>query len=242
MAKEDLLEKVLDAHGGREHWRRVRALHIRVRCGGAALTAKFQRRAYRCYEAVVDTRIPRVRFSPFKGGHGVFTPDRVWIETPQGAVIKERIEPRGFFPSWRRHLYWDALDVLYFGGYAMWNYLCTPFLWLDDGFALREGDPWLWAGETWRTLKVRFPVDCPTHNTEQVFYIDDRGLIRRHDYTAEVISPYARAVHICDRHRAFGGLVLPTRRRVYPRRADNRSLPFPTLIWIDIDPIEVIEA
>jgi hypothetical protein len=240
MAAEDLLEKVLDAHGGKASWDRVGALRIQVRCGGAALTAKLQRHAYRRYEALLDTRSPRVRFNPFKGGRGVYTPDRVYIETAQGTVGRERIDPRRFFSSGRRHFFWDALDVLYFGGYAMWNYLCTPFLWLADGFALREGDPWQRPGENWRTLKVRFPTGLPTHSTEQVFYIDDRGLIRRHDYTAEVISPYARAVHYCNRHREFGGFVFPTRRRVYPRRTNNRSLPFPTLIWIDIDHITVI--
>lgn len=242
MTVEALLRKVIDAHGGEDRWRRVRELHIQVRCGGAALTAKGQRRVYRRYRAVVDTRTPRVRFSPFKGAHGVFTPDRVWIETEPGAVLRERSDPRGFFPSCRRHLFWDALDVLYFGGYAMWNYLCTPFLWLAGGFELREGDPWPAAGETWQALQVRFPAGCPTHSPGQVFYIDDRGWIRRHDYTAEVIGPFARAAHYSDRHREFDGLVFPTRRRVYPRRGDNNPLPFPTLIWIDIDHIDVIEG
>ena len=242
MAAEELLTKVLAAHGGENRWNQAKALGIHVRCGGAALTAKFQRTAYHRYQAVVDTRTPRVRFSPFKGNHGVFTPDRVWIETAQGRVCRERINPRGFFPSCRRHFFWDALDVLYFGGYAVWNYLCAPFLWLAEGFELSEGDTWRMAGETWRSLKVRFPTGYPTHNTEQVFYIDDRGLIRRHDYTAEVISPFARAAHYGDHHRVFDGLMFPTQRRVYPRRRNNRSMPFPTLIWIDIDHIEVLAA
>jgi len=227
MAAERLLQRVMAAHGGHERWRRARALRVDVRCGGAALTARFQRNAYRRYRALLDTRRPRVRFTPFKGHHGVFTPERVWIETDQGAVVQERAHPRHFFPSWRRHIVWDRLDVLYFGGYAMWNYLCTPFLWHSEDIQLTEGDPWQTAGETC----------CP----EQIFYIDDRGYIRRHDYTARVIGPYARAVHISDDHRRFDGLVFPTRRRVYPRRRDNRSLPFPTLIWIDIDHIEVID-
>jgi len=242
MTAEALLQKVIDAHGGEDRWRRVGELHIQVRSGGAALTAKGQRRVFRRYRAVVDTRAPRVRFSPFKGGHGVFTPDRVWIETEQGQVLRERRNPRGFFPSWRRHFFWDALDVLYFGGYAMWNYLCIPFLWLAEGFELGEGNSWTAAGESWRSLRVRFPTGFPTHSAEQVFYIDDKGWIRRHDYTAEVIGSFARAAHYSGQHREFDGLVFPTRRRVYPRRGDNNSRPFPTLIWIDIDHIDVITA
>lgn len=241
MSAERLLERVIAAHGGNKRWGHAKALHVDVRCGGAALAARFQRKAYRRYRAVVDTRTPRVRFTPFKGHHGVFTPERVWIETDQGTVVHERTHPRDYFPSWRRHILWDRLDVLYFGGYAMWNYLCTPFLWHAEGIQLVAGDPWREAGETWQSLKVRFPAGWPTHSPEQIFYIDDRGYIRRHDYTARVIGPYARAAHYSDDHREFGGLVFPTRRRVYPRRGDNRFLPFPTLIWIDIDHIDVID-
>lgn len=241
MSAAGLLQRVMTAHGGEERWRRAKALHVDVCCGGTALAARFQRNAYRRYRAMVDTRTPRVKFTPFKGHHGVFTAERVWIETDQGAVVHERTHPRDFFPSWRRHLWWDRLDVLYFGGYAIWNYLCTPFLWHAEGFQLAEGEPWQEAGETRQTLKVRFPAEWPTHSPEQIFYIDDSGYIRRHDYTARVIGPYARAAHYCDDHREFDGLVFPTRRRVYPRRGDNRSLPFPTLIWIDIDHIDVID-
>lgn len=241
MSAERLFQRVIDAHGGDERWHYARALQVDVRCGGAALAARFQRNVYRGYRAVVDTRTPRVRFTPFKGYHGMFTPERVWIETDHGEVRQERANPRQFFPSWRRHICWDAMDVLYFGGYAMWNYLCTPFLWHAEGIQLAVGDPWQEAGETWQSLKIRFPANWPTHSSEQIFYIDDRGYIRRHDYTARVIGPYARAAHYSEDHRVFDGLVFPTRRRVYPRRSDNRSLPFPTLIWIDIDHIDVID-
>lgn len=242
MSADGLLQKVIAAHGGMDRWRRIKKLHVRVACGGAALSARFQRSAYRRYRAEVDTRMPRVRFSPFKGHHGVFTPERVWIETDHGDVLHERRNPRRFFPSWRRHVFWDRLDVLYFGGYAMWNYLCMPFVWLSDSIELAEGAPWQEGGETWRTLKASFPRGWPTHCPEQIFYINAQGLIRRHDYTARVIGLYARAAHYSERHREFDGLVFPTRRRVYPRRGNNRSLALPTLIWIDIEDVAAKNA
>lgn len=241
MSVEALLKLVYAAHGGESRWKRAAGLSVDVRCGGAALAARFQAGAYRRYRALVDTRRPWLRFRPFKGHVGFFRPERVWIASEKGEIRAERKAPRDAFPSWRRHLAWDRLDVLYFGGYAMWNYLCTPFLWRSEAFELSEGEPWREAGETWRTLRVRFPEGWPTHCAEQVFYIDRRGRIRRHDYIAEVIGPYARAVHYCDHHRSFGGLLFPTRRRVYPRRRDNRALPFPTLIWIDLDHVEVLD-
>jgi hypothetical protein len=242
MPMNALARQVIAAHGGMERWRRVRELHARVRCGGAALMARLQPNAYRHYHAVVDTRSPRITFAPFKGHRGVFTPERVWIETDRGGVLRERRNPRAYFPSWRRHLFWDALDVLYFGGYAMWNYLCTPFLWGAEGIALTEGAPWREGEETWRSLQVRFASQWATHSPEQIFYIDANGWIRRHDYTARIIGPYARAAHYSDDHRSFDGIVFPTRRRVYPRRGDNRSMPLPTLIWIDVDGIDVVDV
>ena len=240
MSPDSLFQQVLAAHGGSERWRRVKELHIDVRCGGAALLARFQKNAYRRYRAVVNTRNPRVRFSPFKGKHGVYTPERVWIETDQGQICQARNNPRNFFPSWRRYIFWDALDVLYFGGYAMWNYLCAPFCWQGEGIDIQAGAPWQEAGETWQSLTVRFPPGWPTHSSKQVFYINARGYIRRHDYPARVIGSFARAAHYSDHHQVVDGLVFPTRRRVFPRRGDNRAMSFPTLIWIDIDHIEVV--
>ena len=35
-------------------------------------------------------------------------------------------------------------------------------------------------------------------------------------------------------HRSFDGLVLPTRRLVYPRRRDNRPRARPRLVWIEV--------
>lgn len=236
---QELLAKVLEAHGGREHWNRVRTIQFVARCSGWALTARWQRSAFRNYRAHVSSKAPKVRFDPFKGQQGWFTPDRVWIETPGREMIESRSAPRSYFPGGRRALAWDALDVLYFGGYAIWNYLCTPYLLACSGIRLTRGAAWREAGETWQRLIVQFPNTIPTHCREQIFYIDGRGRIRRHDYTAEVIGGYARAAHYCDRHRWFGGHLFPTRRRVFPRRRNNRSLPFPNLIRIDIEHIEL---
>jgi hypothetical protein len=58
--------------------------------------------------------------------------------------------------------------------------------------------------------------------------------LRRHDYTAEVVGDWASAIHLCEDYRQFGGLWMPTKRRVYPKGLFNRPLPLPTLVAIDI--------
>jgi len=151
-----------------------------------------------------------------------------------GRLSARRDDPRGAFNDLRHKLWWDHLDILYFGSYAIWTYLSTPFVLLREGYGLSELEPWEGAGERWRRLAVRFPADVETHCAEQVFYIDAGGLIRRHDYTAEPIGGWAKAAHYCLDHRTFDGLVVPTRRRVYPRRTDNRRRAGPLLVWIEV--------
>ena len=115
-----------------------------------------------------------------------------------------------------------------------------PFIFTWPGLEFKELSPWVYKDQTWQRLEVVFPKSFPTHCEKQTFHVDDQGYIRRHDYTAEVIGGYAVAAHYCDNHRKVDGIVFPIRRRVYPRQADGTSKTFPTLIWIDIDAIELM--
>ena len=81
-------------------------------------------------------------------------------------------------------------------------------------------------------LRVR-DVELPDVAFQEM-YFDRTGLLHRHDYTAEVVGSWAGAIHLCDDYRQFGGLRMPTTRRVYPKGPFNRPLPFPTLVAIDV--------
>ena len=241
MAAPPLLDAVLEAHGGPARWAGIREITARLRSGGFALATRGKPRAFRAYEARIATTEPRVVIAPYPraGRRGVFDARAVRIESDAGAVLAHRENPRAAFGGLRRAVWWDHLDALYFAGYALWNYFCAPFLLRRPGLMVREGAPWEERGERWRRLCVTFPADVPTHSREQVFYVDGAGLLRRHDYTAEVFGGWARAAHYLSGHRPFDGLVVPTRRRVYPRRRDNRPRPFPTLVWIDVDDVRI---
>ena len=129
-----------------------------------------------------------------------------------GEALESRDDPRAAFSGasgLRRNLRWDPLDSAYFAGYAMWNYLTTPLLLTVDGVRVREGEPWPAGAEQWRRLEVDFPDRLDTHSRHQTFYVDSVGLVRRHDYTAEVVGGWARAAHMLADHREVGGLVVP---------------------------------
>ncbi|MFQ5898028.1 MAG: hypothetical protein ACE5JN_07255 [Candidatus Methylomirabilia bacterium] len=68
------------------------------------------------------------------------------------------------------------------------------------------------------------------------------GLLRRLDYTAEVFGHWAKAAHYCWEHKEFSGLVIPTRRKVFPRTKTGHPRRYPTLVWIEVDDIVVAEA
>jgi hypothetical protein len=239
---EDLLASAVEGHGGLRRWREVEEVVLHARAGGFAPASKGRARALARYRAHVSTRRPRTVVVPYPrpGRRGVFEAGEVRIETDDGEVLGRRRDPRSHFGG-RRALWWDHLDFLYFAGYALWGYGCAPFLFAEPGYEVREIEPWEESGERWRRLAVTFPSGVPAHSREQTFYFDAAGRLRRNDYTAEVFGSWARAAHLCERHREFGGLVFPTRRRVYPRARSNRPRPFPTLVRIDLDSVDVIE-
>ena len=239
----DLLDEVLAAHGGLERWRAVTALTAHGRFGGLLRTRMPGNRM-----ADVNVRVEmaeqRTVFYGFpqEDQQAVFDRGDVRTETRDGELINARRNPRAAFTGisgLRRNVRWDALDAAYFAGYAWWNYLSSPLLLIRDGVTVTEGGTWSEAGERWRRLEVSFRPDIHTHSRRQTFYVDDAGLIRRHDYVAYPIGRWARAAHYCENHQRFGGLVFPTRRRVHPQGPGGRSLPQPILVALDIDQIDI---
>jgi len=239
-----LLDEVLNAHGGLERWRTARAIHARVRSGGLLLRTRVPGNRFADYRITVDVHEARTVLDPFPsaGQRGVFEGGAARIESHEGQVIDSRAHARSAFfgrSGVRRNIRWDPLDSVYFAGYAMWNYLTAPYLLTREGVQVSEAGTWQQDGETWRRLDATFPPDIATHSPRQTFYFDTAGRLRRHDYVAEVIGRWARAAQYCTDHMDVGGLVFPTRRRVYPIGPGNRSLPFPTLVWLNLTDIRV---
>lgn len=243
-SRTDLLEKAIEAHGGLARWQSVGEVRAKVSGGGFGFAAKFPaspakpRGALRG-EARVSTATPRTILAPYPGPgrRGLFEADLVRIESEDGQVLAERRNPRTAFRDFRHNLWWDHLDLLHFVGYALWNYLNTPFLLLWPGIEYREVPPWDEKGEHWRRLAVTFPPDLPTHSREQVFYFDAAGLLRRLDYTAEPFGSWARCANYAWQHQTFSGLVVPTRRKVLLRKSSGRPRPRPTFVWIKLDQV-----
>lgn len=228
MAISQTARRALDAYGGEERWRSATAIEVSLSAGGLAFQLKWQG-AFRRVRGRVGMARPHVRLGPInRRGHiGVLDGTEVRLEDADGNVLRSRSDPRGKLPYGRRLLWWDALDQTYFAGYALWNYLAFPTLLLRDDIAWEEVAP--------DTLEASFPDYLPTHCPRQRFHFDpETGLLRRHDYTAEVFGGWAKAAHVILEHGRSDGIPFPSRRRVTPRGPGGRPLPFPVLVWIKV--------
>jgi hypothetical protein len=215
---------------------------IRARSGGVALPMRFRRSAFKSYEAHIFTAEPWTVVTPFAGAgqKEIFEGDSVKILGSNDEVIEERKNPRKMFKSLRRKFYWDNRDALYFGGDAPWNYLNLPFLLASLDIKVKETESWEEDGKVLRRVHAIFPDDMPTHCKEQFFYFDSDNFLFRHDYTAEVFGTLAKAAHYSSMYKNCGGLIVPVRRRVFPRKSSGHPLRLIIIVSIDIDEVKLI--
>jgi hypothetical protein len=240
--KAELLDLALAGHGGLDRWLATGSVTATITVTGALFALKGRPEGLGgVVEATASTSTPRLTFRPFLGGdEGAFEAGRVAVKRA-GAEIDARDTPRAAFADHELGTAWDDLHLLYFAGYAMWNYLATPFMFTRPGFELEEIEPWHEGGETWRRLRVEFPADVPSHSPAQVFYFDREGLLRRLDYAPEVVSPQSPipAAHYCHDHKDFSGLVVPTRRRVFRRHDDGAPATDQPVVELEVKAVTV---
>ena len=238
MKPNDLLEQVLEAHGGRQRWQALECIEADFSSGGLAFSLHLQPWALRNLKIRVQPHARRVVLRDFMhpGWSGVWTPDLVQILDAGGVVVAQRQDPRSAFSRIDKQVRWNKLDILYFAGYALWNYLSFPFILEAPGVSLSETE------SSTRELRARFDSSVPTHSEVQSFHVDASGLLTRHDYTADVIGKWANAANFCLASEIVDGVRFYTRRRVLPRFGTQTVLPFPTLVWIEIDAIRLISA
>jgi hypothetical protein len=231
----ELLELAVAAHGGLERWHSYRSVSLELSVRGVLWELKGQAGLFANAAYKADIRKQRATLGRFGAPDRLvqFTPDRLILETDTGEMIESRDGPRAAFAGHVNETPWYWFHAAYFSGYALWTYLTQPFLYAYPGFVTEEIPPWEENGETWRRLKVMFPDNVASHSREQTTYFGADGLMRRHDYVVDVLGGAAGAHYIHD-YQEVGGLMVPHRRRVYARGVDNKMVPEPVLVSIDI--------
>jgi hypothetical protein len=235
IAVNELLKLAIEAHGGARRWEQIERFRVAASITGAIWTLKGQPGLLDGVVLSGETRDQRLIISPFPGlgQYSTWEPYRQTIETTDGVLLAERRDPAAAFIGTSRAAPWDEFQAAYFAGEANWNYFVAPFIFARADFTAEETEPWNEDGQTWRTLLVTYPDTIVAHHREQTYYFDDAGLLRRLDYSVDILGG-GPAVHYPSAYRELDGIMVPTRRRVYVRNPDGTPVRDSVSIAIDI--------
>jgi hypothetical protein len=238
----ELLDLAVKAHGGLDRWNKVTAIKVAASITGAIWFVKGKGDFLKDVVLTAETRNERLTVDfPGQNKRAVFEPQRIAIETLDGTPIQARDNPEKSFEGQQRETPWDDIQVIYFVGEALWTYLNTPFLYTHEGFVTQEISSIQVEGETWRRLKVTFPENVKSHTKEQISCFGPDGLLRRHDYTVDILGG-ATGLNYASEYRDVDGIIVPTRRRVYAYEGDYQLVKEPLLVAIDMGEITLLSA
>lgn len=231
----ELLELAVRAHGGEKRWDELSRFQADVSITGAIWAMKDKTGILDDVVLEGETRDQRLKIIPYPrpGRFATWEPARQTIETIDGIVLEERLDPAGSFVGQVRQTPWDDLHAAYFASEANWNYFVAPFIFTRSDFVTEEIDPWYEGGQQWRGLLVTYPEGIVAHCRQQTYYFDDAGLLRRLDYAVDILGG-GPAVHYPSNYREFGGIMVPTRRRVYVRNPDGSPALESVSIVVDV--------
>ena len=230
----DLLENAIAAHGGIDRWSQVTAITVNASVTGALFHVKGKPDALKDVRFEADTKRQRLIMDYVgQDKQSVFEPSRVVIQRRDGELIDARDEPEGSFGGHQLETPWDDIHLAYFTGEALWTYLNVPFLYSWPGFTTEEITPIEVDGETWRRLTVTFPEHVKSHTREQISCFGPDGLLRRHDFTIDILGGATGMLYATD-NRNVDGIIIPTTRRGYAWQGDYQRIPEPLLVAIDM--------
>jgi len=227
-----LLDDVIEASGGMECWNRLKRFTLQLSIDGVLFSKAGQNGRFKDIVAEGSTQTQLVRFTGFSNPDrcGVYQPQCVTIEDPEGRVLRTWSDPQQSFCDHAKHAVWDELHMVFLCGFSVWNYLTTPFLLARPEIRVEELPTRPEHGQRWRRLRAVFPPTVVTHCSEQVFYFDDGGLQRRADH--DLLG--TRVAHYSWAHQTFCGILVPTLRRSLTLKPDGTVIAKPSLLEMEI--------
>jgi hypothetical protein len=238
---DELLKLALKAHGGLDRWNKVKSIKMKASITGAIWYLKGKPDCLKNIVMTADVETERVVTEfPGQDKRSIFEPNRIVIEKIDGTPIEARDDPERSFEGQQRETPWDDIHVAFFSSEALWTYLTTPFLYTYQGFKTEEIASIQVENETWRRLKVSFPDYVKSHTSEQISCFGPDGLLRRHDYTVDILGG-ATGLNYASDYRDVDGIIVPTKRRIYAWEGDYQLVKEPLLVAIDMGEITLTE-
>jgi hypothetical protein len=234
----DLLKFAVQAHGGLELWNNLKTINAGASITGAIWHVKSRPEVLKkvTFEMTTHKEMLKMTF-PGTEKITVFEPKLITIRTNAAKEPEQWLDPKGAFNGHELSTPWQDVHVAYFSGEALWTYLTTPFLYTYPGFISEEIDPWYENGEVWRRLKVTFPENISSHTREQISYFGPDGLIRRHDYTVDILGG-ATGANYATNYQNINGLIVPATRLIYAYTGEeHKVVENPVLVSIEMESI-----
>jgi hypothetical protein len=233
----ELLKLAVESHGGLDRWNKVKAIKVAASITGGIWYVKGKGDFLKNVVLTAETQKEHLTVDfPGQDKRAIFEPNRIVIEKADGTLVEARDNPVKSFEGQQRETPWDDIHVAYFVGEALWTYLNTPFLYTHEGFSTEEIRSIEVEGETWRRLKITFPDNVKSHTREQISCFGPDGLLRRHDYTVDILGG-ATGLNYASEYRNVDGIIVPTKRRVYAYEGDYQLVKEPLLVAIDMGEI-----
>ncbi len=211
---------VLRRHGGLARWRLLAGVELRCTklVGLVPWMKGVGSYAPTPARVTVEPARRRVVFHdyPGPGSRVVFDRGAVWRGDADAPAPASGGDHRGRFVGVQRLRRWTPEDVGYFFGYALSHYLGLPF-----SLARLSPARCSLTRRAGRALPMvataRYAPRDHTHGRVERFYFDRDGLLRRHDYVAEIIGRAAAGAHFSDDYARVDGWPIARRRVVRAR-------------------------
>ena len=233
----DLLTLAISAHGGLNRWNQIKSVNIQASITGGIWYVKGRPDVLKNISVYIETHLEKVIMDfPGHNKRTTFEPGLISIAESNGSILQSFVNPISTFEGHTRETPWQDVHVAYFSGEALWTYLTIPFLYTFPEFITEEIEPWQEDGETWRRLRIVFPDYISSHSKEQISYFGPDGLLRRHDYTVDILGG-ATGANYASGYRDIDGIIVPCTRRIYAYEEDHIAVKEPLLVAIDMGEI-----
>jgi hypothetical protein len=230
-----LLEKALQVSGGLDLWRLTRRFTLHMSITGELCTTR--RGTAQLKELVVEgsTQTQDLAITGFADAdlRLLYRPDWVALEGQDSRSVTEHHGSPQALRGGLQSATWDELQLAYYFGYLIWNYIATPFILADRDFETKELRRNVARGESLRRLTVEFPARIVTHANSQTFYFDRAGFLRRLDYPA-AHDDHTQIAQMFSGHQRFSGILVPTLCRLLTIGAEEVPVPKPSLLDLEI--------
>jgi hypothetical protein len=254
-----LIDRVLEAHGGLERWRKLSFFTAHVSISGAALppadgcppsetshvmvhsyslpTARTSKPTLR--EFVVEGETGRPHVTTYGAVEpdrcGVCTPDRVEFRGGDGNVLQSLDDPMASLLARPADVPFRPLERAYIFAFLVWDAVVGPFMLDDPDVHVMERVERNESGSQSLTLEVRCPRRISPLAPDKVLHVGPKMLLRRSDCQLDSLR-LGRVADTASSPADFGGVIVSTLRRL---QAINRDGIIEAQPLIDLEIFDV---